>query len=70
MREKKSSLKSGSCKKLAAGYCGTFEILRRIGPIAYELALLDNIKSHNVFYLSLLNKYIHDPNHIIDWNVI
>ena len=24
----------------------------------------------NVFYVSLLNKYIHDANHVIDWNVI
>jgi hypothetical protein len=25
---------------------------------------------HNVFHLSLLKKYIHDSNHVIDWNVI
>ena len=22
------------------------------------------------FHVSLLKKYVHDPNHIIDWNVI
>ena len=25
---------------------------------------------HNVFHVSLLNKYIPDANHVIDWNVI
>jgi hypothetical protein len=25
---------------------------------------------HNVFHVSLLKKYIHDPNHVIDWNLI
>ena len=70
VREKKSSLNLGSFKKLEARYCGPFEILRRIGPIAYELALSPKIKAHNVFHVSLLKKYIHDPNHVIDWNVI
>ena len=68
VRAKKSSLKLGSYKKLAARYCiGPFNILSRIGLVAYELALPPNIKAHNVF-LYLLNKYVHDPNHIIDLN--
>jgi hypothetical protein len=25
---------------------------------------------HNVFHVSLLKKYIHDPNHVIDWHLI
>ena len=70
VREKKSSLNLGSYKKLTARYYAPFNILRRIGPIAYDLALSPNIKDHNVFHVSLLKKYVHDPNHIIDWNVI
>ena len=62
MRTKKNSLKLGSCKKLVARYCGPFKILRRIGPIDYELALPSNIKAHNVFHVSLLKKYVHDLN--------
>ena len=70
VRVKKSSLKLGSCEKLEARYCGPFDILRRIGLVSYENVLSATIKDHNVFHVSLLNKYIHDPNHIMYWNVI
>jgi hypothetical protein len=67
---KKSSLKLGSCTKLVARFCGPFEILDRIGPVAYMLALLASMNVHNVFHVSLLKKYVHDPNHVIDWHLI
>ena len=38
VRPKKSSLKLGSCAKLAPRYCGPFEILSRMGHVAYQLA--------------------------------
>jgi hypothetical protein len=70
VKANRSSLKLGSCTKLAAGFCGPFEILERIGPIAYMIALPTSMSIHNVFHVSLLNKYIPDANHVIDWNVI
>ena len=27
-------------------------------------------RAHNVFHVSLLKKYVHDPNHVINWDVI
>ena len=27
-------------------------------------------RDHNVFHVSLLKKYVHDPNHVINWDVI
>jgi hypothetical protein len=66
----KSSLKLGNCSKLEACYYGPFEILERIGPIAYMIALPASMFVHNVFHVSLLKKYIHDANHVINWNVI
>jgi hypothetical protein len=60
----------GSCAKLGPLYCGTFENLDRVGPIAYRLTLPPTMKAHNVFHVSLLKKYVHDSNHIIDWSVI
>jgi hypothetical protein len=70
VKSNKSSLKLGNCSKLAAHFCGSFEILERIGPVAYMISLPASMSVHNVFHVSLLKKYIHDANHVIDWNVI
>ena len=70
VKANKSSLKLGNCAKLVARFCGPFEILERIGPVAYMLSLLASMTVHNVFHVSLLKKYIPDVNHVIDWNVI
>ena len=60
----------GNCSKLDSRYCGPFEVLAKIGPISYELALPACIRVPNVFHVSLLKKYIHYTNHVIDYNVI
>ena len=70
MRARKSSLKLGSCAKLSPRYCGPFEVLERIGQVAYRLAFPANTRAHNVFHVSLLKRYVHDPNHVINWDVI
>jgi hypothetical protein len=70
VKASRSSLKLGSCAKLAVRFCGPFEILERIGPVAYMLALPAYMTLHNVFHVSLLNKYVPDANHVIDWTVI
>jgi hypothetical protein len=70
VKANKSSLKLGNCSKLAARYCGPFEILERIGHVAYMLSLSTSMTIHNLFHVSFLKKYIPDANHVIDWNVI
>jgi hypothetical protein len=70
VKANRSSLKLGNCSKLAAHYCGTFEILERIGPVAYMIAFPASMSIHNVFHVSFLKKYISDANRVIDWNVI
>ena len=57
----------GSCAKLSPRYCGTFEVLERIGLVSYRLAFPTRTRAHNV---SLLKKYVHDHNHVINWDVI
>jgi hypothetical protein len=70
VKENRSLIRLGSFPKLESRYCGIFEILEKIGPFAYMLALFASIGVHNVFDVSLLKKYVPDPNHIIYWNVI
>jgi hypothetical protein len=66
VKENISSLRLRSFPKLTTRYCGPFEILENIGPIAYIIALLASMRVHNVFHISLLKKCVLDPNHIID----
>jgi hypothetical protein len=70
LKAKRSSLKLGNCSKLVAHYCGPFEILERIDPIAYILGLPTSICIRNVFHAYFLKNYVPDANHVIDWNVI
>jgi hypothetical protein len=67
---RKSSFNMGYCAKMEHQYCGPFEILDRVGPVAYTLALLPTVKAHHVFHVSLLKKYVHDFNHIIFCSMI
>jgi hypothetical protein len=55
---------------MEAKYCGPFEILERIGPIAYMISFPASMTIHNVFHVSFLKKHMPDANHVIDWNVI
>nr|GEW49419.1 putative reverse transcriptase domain-containing protein [Tanacetum cinerariifolium] len=49
--------------KLAPRYVGPFEILKRIGPVAYRLGLPLELSSvHDTFHVSNLKKYLADAN--------
>ena len=60
----------GGCANLAPRFCGPFQVLPRIEPVAYQLTLPTNIKVHNIFQVYLLQKYVHDVTYVIYWNVI
>ena len=66
VKPKKSTLILGKYKKLAPRYVKAFEILAKVGPVAYQFSLPTNSKVHNVFYVSILKRYVHDVSHVID----
>ena len=58
----------GKKGKLAPRYISPFEILQRIGEVAYQLALPPQLFGiRDVFHVSLLRKYEPDVSHILDW---
>jgi hypothetical protein len=66
VKARHNSMKLGKCSKLTVCYCGPFEILERIGHVAYMLSFLVSLCIHNIFHVSLLNKYVPNFNHVID----
>ncbi|KAA3466259.1 DNA/RNA polymerases superfamily protein [Gossypium australe] len=62
----KKVLQSGRKGKLSPRFIGPYEIIERIRPVAYRLALLPELhRIHNVFYVSMLRRYRSDPSHVI-----
>ena len=52
--------------KLSPRYIGPYEIIEKIGPLAYRLALPIELSFiHNVFHVSMLRRYRSDPSHIV-----
>ncbi|GJU17678.1 putative reverse transcriptase domain-containing protein [Tanacetum coccineum] len=59
----KGVIHSGKKGKLAPRYVGPFEILERIGPVAYRLRLPEELSSvHDTFHVSNLKKCLADAN--------
>ena len=62
----KGVLRFGKRGKLSPRYIRSYEIISRVGPVAYRLDLpLELSKVHNVFHVSMLRKYIPDPSHVL-----
>ena len=61
-------MRFGKSGKLSPRYVGPFEILKRVGEVAYQLALPPTLTStHDVFHVSMLKKYVPDASHKIDF---
>lgn len=62
----KVAIKFRSTRKLKPRYIGPFDIIAKVDDFVNELALPHNLKGvHNVFYLSILKKYVRDESYII-----
>ena len=54
--------------KLSPRFIGPFEVLDRIGEVAYRLAMPPSLSAvHNVFHVSMLRKYVSDPSHVLSY---
>ena len=68
---KRGVVRFGKRGKLSSRFIGPFEILERVGTIAYRLALPPNMLGvREVFHVSMIGKYAPDPAHVVDWGQI
>ena len=68
---KRRVVRFGKRWKLSPRFTGPFEILERVGTVAYWLALPPNMSGvHDVFHVSMLQRYTPDPAHVVDWGEI
>ncbi|XP_069144505.1 uncharacterized protein [Solanum lycopersicum] len=64
-------MRFGKRGKLSPRYIGPFEVLKRLGEMAYELALPPGLSGvHPVFHVSMLKRYHGDGNYIIRWDSV
>ena len=60
-------MRFGRKGKLNHRLVGPFEILERVGTLAYKIALPPGLsKIHNVFYVSTLRKYVFDASNDVE----
>ena len=60
-------MRFGKRGNLSPRYIEPFEIVERIGPVAYRLYLPEELsRVHNVFHISMLHKYISNPSHVLE----
>ena len=62
----KGVMRFGKKGKLSPRFIGPYEILEKVGTVAYRIALPPSLAAvHNVFHVSMLRKYTMDPSHIL-----
>ena len=67
----KKVMRFGKKGNLSPRFIGSYEVIEKVGPVAYRLALsleLENI--HNVFHVSMLRRYRLDPSHVVSLETI
>ena len=62
----KGVMRFGKKGKLSPKYIGPYEIIQRVGKVAYKLDLPNELERvHNVFHVSQIRKYIPDATHVL-----
>ena len=58
----------GAKGKLSPRFIGPFEVLDRVGAVAYRIAMSPSLSLvHDVFHVSMLRKYVSDPTHVLSY---
>ena len=66
MSPTKGAVRFGTKGKLSPRFIGPFVIKERVGKLAYQLELPESMRGvHDVFHVSMLRKYLRDPEHHI-----
>ncbi|CAL2271223.1 unnamed protein product [Prunus armeniaca] len=67
----KGVMRFGKRVKLSPHYIGPYEIMERIGPVAYRLGLPPELyRVPDVFHVSMLRKYMPDPSHVLEYQLL
>ncbi|XP_055803428.1 uncharacterized protein LOC129872469 [Solanum dulcamara] len=67
----KGVMQFGRKGKLNYQFIGPFEILARVGEVAYKLALPPSLLAvHNVFHVFMLRKYVPTDSHVLSLNSV
>jgi len=62
----KGSIRFGQKGKLSSRFIGPFEVLQKVGSVAYRLASPSSLQGiHDVFHVSSIRKYVPDLDHVI-----
>ena len=67
----KKVMRFGKKGKLSPRYIGPYEVIEKVGPMAYRLVLPPELeKIHSVFHVFMLRRYRSDPSHIVSTETI
>ena len=67
----KKVMRVGKNGKLNPRFIRSYEVIEKVGLVAYRLALLPKLeKIHNVFHVSMLKRYRSDPSHVVSSETI
>ena len=62
----KKVMRFGRKGKLSPRFIGPYEVIEKVGSVAYSLALPPELeKIHNIFHVSKLRRYRSNPSHVV-----